>query len=569
MFFGTSPDLLSPIHSLLKKPFGFKAGYSIAMKLQHRLQARDDFEDLLALGCLFDEANQALKPSLASLQPRLEGELSLVVPPEADLDPVCRSDFPGQTPRVFGMDGARYLSHVSVQCQLERLYDFFELRQSGSMSPLDVRECVEAIKLMMLSEALALSLAGVATVKRNGEGFDLTVRNPAARDALRNTWFARMADQSSRAATLALAGRLAREGAEHLQDVEALTARILDQDLSISWYELSATGRALKSVEQIHAAAGVVALLLVLDLRGKSLRMSRLDLSRHGVDFSTVVGLINQQVDALVTDQFIMQRGDVLNLRIDGASKGLRQLLRSWETEFDERNALRIHVGGFFYEKTHIRQRIEQGDDYRQRYRIFDGFDQYQVIGGVPNECDVEFIIQDSEQRHYYFIQVKHAVLGEKAFLGAVVEAIQKGIGKGLHQLREAKRLLKNNHLDHTLKARGIGDATTANCSFILLHNIAQFDFQHSSDGVSLYDWATFRNLLKDAECFYGRSNGQAESIRLPTPLVVTHPSAVIQRLLTEHHAYRHINTDPWAQERVTTSYEVVGKMIHIRGLGI
>lgn len=569
MFFSTPPDLLRPIHSLLKAPLGFTAGASIAMKLQHRLQAREDFEDLLALGCLFDEASQTVKPSLVSLRPLLEDELSQVVPVEADLSLVCRSDFLGKAPQVLGMDGARYLSHVSVQCQLERLYDLFQLRRSGSVNPLDAWECVEALKVLMLSEALALSLAGIATVKRNKGRFDLAVRNPEARDALRNTWFARMADQSSRAGTLALAGRLAREGANHLRDVEALTERILEQDLSFPWYRMSAAGRALRCVEKIHAAAGVVAMLTVLGIQGKSLRISGPELSRYGLDFSTVASLIHQQASALVTDQFIMRRGDQLTLRIESASKGLRQLFRYWETEFGERDELRIHVGGLFFEQTHIRQRIEQGEDYRQRYRIFDGFDRYKIIGGVPNECDVEFIIQDFEQGHYYFIQVKHALLGEKAFLEAVVEAIQKDIGKGLHQLREAKRLLDKGHLDDTLKARGIADATPSNCSFVLLHNIAQLDFQHSSDSVSLYDWATFRNLLKDAECHYGRSDGSSKLVRLPTPLIATHPTTVIQRLLSEHPAYRKTYIDPWAQERATTYYEVLGTMIHIRGLGI
>jgi hypothetical protein len=569
MFFDTPHDLLRPIHSLLKAPLGFAAGASIAMKLQHRLQSREDFEDLLALGCLFDKANQALKLSLVSLRPRLEDELSLVIPMEADLSLVCRSDFLGTTPQVLGMDGARYLSYVSVQCQLERLYDLFQLRQSGTMNPLDVGECVDALKVLMLSEALALSLAGIATVTRNEGRFDLTVRNPAARDALRNTWFARMADQSSRTGTLALAGRLAREGADHLRDVTALTERILEQDLSLSWYRMSAAGRALRSVERVYAAAGVVAMLTVLGIQGKSPRISGPELSRYGLDFSTVAGLIHQQASVLVTDQFIMRRGDELILRIESASKGLRQLFRSWETEFGERDALRIHVGGLFFEQTHIRQRIEQGEDYRQRYRIFDGFDRYKIVGGAPNECDVEFIIQDFKQGHYHFIQVKHALLGEKAFLEAVVEAIQRDIGKGLHQLREAKRLLDNGHLDDTLRARGIVDATPANCSFVLLHNIAQFDFQHSSDGVSLYDWATFRNLLKDAECHYGHSDGSSKLVRLPTPLIATHPTTVIRRLLSEHPAYRKTYIDPWAQERATTCYEVLGTMIHICGLGI
>jgi hypothetical protein len=569
VFFDTPPDLLRPIHSLLKSPFGFAAGSSIASKLRKCLMTRDDFEALLALGCLFDEAKSALNATLVSLRRRLEAELSLFLPMDVDLNSVCRNDFAGGSPHVLGMDGARYLCHVSVQCQLERLYDLFELRQSGHLNPLDAPECADAVRLLMLSEALALALAGVAKVRRHEGRFELSTRNMMARDALRNTWFARMADQLSHAGTIALAGQLARRGAKHLRDVEILTERILDQDLSIPWRRMSATGRALRSVEQIHAAAGVVALLAVLGIRRESLLMTGPELSRHGLDFSVVSGLIRRQVGILMTDQFIMRRGNSLSVRIEGASKGLRMLFRSLETEFGERDALRLHVGGFFYEQTYIRQRIEQGDDYSERYRIVEGFSRGNVIGGAPNECDVEFIIHDTQQVHYYFVQVKHALLGEKAFLQALVEAIQKDIGKGLHQLREAKRLLDSGLLDNTLKTRGIADATPVNSSFVLLHNIAQLDFQHASVGISLYDWATFRNLLKDAECQFGHSNGPSQLVRLPTPLVAANPTAVIQRLLTEHPAYKQTFIDPWAQESATTRYEVLGTAIHIRGLGI
>ncbi|MGM3275042.1 hypothetical protein [Ralstonia sp. 24A2] len=569
MFFDTPNDLLKPIHSLLKRPFAFQAGASIGIRMQSRLQIREDFEDLLALGCLFDEANQALKVSMASLRPRLEDELASLIPMGADLDPVCRSEFSGAAPQVLGMDGARYLSHVSVQCQLERLYDHFELKRSGRTNPLDASDCADALKILMLSDALALSLAGVATVKRNKERFDLIVRDQATLDVLRNTWFARLADQSSHATTIALTGKLAREGASHLREVEVLTERILEQDLSISWRELSTAGRTLRSVERIHAAAGLVAVLTVLGVRGESLRMSGPELSRHGLDFSTVAELIRRQAGALVTDQFITRRDDLLSVRVEGASKGLRQLFRLLESEYGEREALRAHVGGLFYEQTHIRQRIELGEDYRERYRIFDGFDRYKVIDGGPNECDVEFILQDFAQGHYYFIQVKHALLGERAFFDAIIEALQKDIGKGLHQLREAKRLLEDGHLGATLEARGITDATPANSSFVLLHNIAQLDFQHSKDGVSLYDWATFRNLLKDAECYVGHSDGRPKRACLPTPLIVNHPTLVIRRLLSEHPAYTQIQAAPWAQERAATSYEILGKMICVRGLGI
>lgn len=569
MFFSTPHELLKPIHSLLKKPFAFEAGISIGEKLRPHLEARDDFAELLELARLYDKAKLALLPYLMPLRHKLENDLALVIPVDAHLSMVCINRFAGPAPQVHGMDGSAYLSYVSVQCQLERLYDHFDLKRSGSQNPLQAQECVHAIQILMLSELLALAMAGIAKVEQQPGGFLCTANGSQAQHTLRNTWFARAAELSSHMGTMAFANHLAASDDVTPAALQMLTERILEQDLSLPWRKLSDAGRALKSVEQIRLAARLVALLMLLGIQNKTLKMSAAELNRYGLGFSAVATLLQRQNDALVTDQFLLRRNDSLTMRIEGATKGIRQLFHVLEAEYGDRDALRIHVGGHFYEQTHIRQRIEQGTDFLPRFRILDGFDRYKVVGGAQSQCDVEFIIHDTEQNHYYFIQAKHALLGEKAFLEAVVEAIQKDIGKGLLQLREAKRLLNDGALDATLKARGVTDAVPANCSFVLLHNIAQLDFQYTEDGISLYDWATFRNLLKDAECSYGHSDHEPAWIRLPTPLVVSHPTAVIQRLLSEHPAYQQLYRDPWAQERVSVSYTVSGKSVKVHGLGI
>lgn len=569
MFFETPKSLLRPIHSLLETPFKFAAGASIAVNLRKHLYAREDFEDLLALGCLFDEAKKALLPSMAMLRVKLSDDLALLASHDERLDAICRSDFRGRAPMGLAIDGAHYQAHSSIQCQLDRLFDLFELRRSGKSNPLADQDCSDAIRLLMLNEALALSLAGIATVRRKDERFEIVVRDSAARDALRRTWFARMADQSSYSGALLLARELARSGASHVRDIEELINRIFDRDLSLPWQQIPEGGRNLRSLRQIRSATELVAMLMVLEMRGEKLRMTGPALAQHGLDFGIVSGLILRQADILETDRFLIRQGDSLHVRVAYASKGLRTLLRQLEAEFDEKTALSLHVGGDFYEKITIMQRIETGEDYKGRYRVCEGFRREQVLGNTPNESDVEFIIFDQEQHHYYFVQIKHALLGETAFLQAVIKAIQGDIGKGLHQLCEAKRLLDNGLLDATLEARGIEDATPENSTFVLLHNIAQLDFQHSSTGISLYDWATFRNLLKDAECRFGNSDGPCPLVRLPTPLVAAHPTLVIERLLAEHPAYSAVYPDPWAQERSSMEYTVLGRTVLVRGLGI
>lgn len=569
MFSQTAPKLLRPLHSLLKDPFKFSAEKSITGPLREYLTHREDYEHVVSLARLYDHARQAALKTMVRIRPLLESKLSASILPESDPSPICRTGFVGETPQLFGMSGAKYLSLTSVQCQLERLYDHFELLRMGYGDALKNDDVGKVLRFLMLNEAFALCVAGIAKVSRQSNGFEIAACGKSSIEMLRATWFARTLDQNSHAGTIALIGRLAHAGATTVEDVWLLTLRILDQDLAISWGRLTEKGRALKSIQHLIDAVSLVAVILVVGARKEPVKMIRGDLDLHRLDFSVVSNVLRRQANALVTDQFIRRIDDTLSVQIEGMSKGLRRYYRALETEFEERDMLREHIGGKFFEKTNIRQRIEDGEDYIERYRIRDGFDRYMVLSGAPSKVDIEFIIWDVQLEHYYFVQVKHALLGEEAFFNAVVEAWQNEIGKGITQLREAKRLLNADQLKETLTERGIEGATSSNSSFILLHNIAQLDFQFTDDGIFLYDWATFRNLLKDAECQVGRSNEEPQLVRLPSPLRIGHPMDVIQRLLAEHPAYQMMAAGVWAAERASTQYHIEGQSIRVKGLAI
>ncbi|KVG26692.1 hypothetical protein WJ30_27360 [Burkholderia diffusa] len=570
MFFRTDSRLLAPIHSLLKRPFDFSAGKSIHGPLRQHLMHRDDYKSLIALGNFYDLACRPMQHALTRIKPRLENALSPVIQPDADLTALCRIEFDGDTPPpVFNISAAQYLGHVSLQCQLERLSDICHLTRSGTENALRDPLVTAALRVLMLNEALALCVSGIAKVDYHADHFDISVFDDAAHDTLRATWFARTLDRNSHMSTLAFVKMLADAGAVTAADLDPLIERILDRDLSISWQRLTEHGRALNSIRHLRDAVALVAVIAVAGVRRQPLRMTRSDLSRHGLELDAVANLLLRQAQALETDRFVTCDANVLGIRIDAVSKGLRTYYRVLETEFGERDLLRQHAGGIFFEKTYIRQRIDDGQDYRPHFRTYDGFTRDMVLDEAPNEADVEFIIHDARQRHYYFIQAKHALLGEKAFFEAAVSTVQKDFGKGLHQLREAKRLLESGLLAKTLAARCIDDATPENSSFVLLHNIAQFDFQSTDDGISLYDWATFRNLLKDAECQVGSTHGGHQLIRLPTPLRIERPMTVIRRLLAEHPAYRPMANGDWMPERATTEYAIDDKTIRVKGLGI
>lgn len=567
MFFRTSPKLLRPIHSLLTEPFQFSANSSVTGPLRETLVERTDYDALSALAAVYDASRTQLQKNFFKLRTELESSLSVIIPQGTRLDAICRATMTGQIPVLSGMDGPSYLAYVSVQCQLERLFDHLGLRQTGQGDALQHPSVPALLRFFMLNEILALSLSGLVKVTRRDMEFFFEPFDETARKTLRATWFARFADQQSHAATAVMAKKMVDAGMFSVADASLLVARIMDRDLSIPWLGLGADGYALKSIVQAHEAVSLVAVLMMALVRQQPVKMSQPELRARGLDYSAVSRVLSRQSGALATDRFVSRNGDSLSLRVEAASKGLRTYLSVLAKEFDEVDKLRIHVGGKYFEDN-IRARLE-GDEYSPRYRVVDGFDRYGVLGSQKNECDVEFIICDHALKHYYFVQVKHALLGEKAFFDAAVQAAQNDFAKGIRQLREAKRLLVSGFLSKTLSSRGIPEATAENTSFVLLHNIAQFDFHSADGGICLYEWASFRNLLRGAETTVGGLDGSMRQVRIDKPLCLGDPQAVISQLFSEHPAYKGLQDAVWAAERVVTEYEIGGTQFRLKGLGV
>lgn len=129
---GTHPRLLSPIHSLLKAPFEFHAHESLTGQLREHLCQRSDFDALLEFAELYDRQAALVRVSLATLRPQLELELAPNVALGSNLSHICRVRFSRSEPMLFGIEGGNYLRHVTVQVQLERIYDLLGLRQAGA-----------------------------------------------------------------------------------------------------------------------------------------------------------------------------------------------------------------------------------------------------------------------------------------------------------------------------------------------------------------------------------------------------------------------------------------------------
>ncbi|MET3135659.1 hypothetical protein AAKU55_005974 [Oxalobacteraceae bacterium GrIS 1.11] len=206
--------------------------------------------------------------------------------------------------------------------------------------------------------------------------------------------------------------------------------------------------------------------------------MRRSTLIECGLDYSFVSGILERLQRSLVTDVFLWRDGDKLVCNSNATSTVMRQYAVDLANEFDEVQALHKHVGGVFFEKKTIIERLRTDSHFNTRYHVYEPFDRHQVLDDVVNKVDVDLVLHDRQLRHYYFIQVKYTLPGQTAGFANEIKQLQNDIGHGLIQIREAKRLLESGQLVKTLAHPGINDAHSGNCSYLLLHNIATYDYQ-------------------------------------------------------------------------------------------
>lgn len=121
---------------------------------------------------------------------------------------------------------------------------------------------------------------------------------------------------------------------------------------------------------------------------------------------------------------------------------------------------------------------------------------------------DVDVIIYDNATRLFYFCQIKHRECG--LFIGLRKELKEyrnrNSIQKGIDQLNHLYGIINTSSVKGRIvtafQDTAIGHAFikrndfTLNSRFLLIHNIENFDFC-SKNGIAMYEWNTFRNLLQ------------------------------------------------------------------------
>jgi len=146
-------------------------------------------------------------------------------------------------------------------------------------------------------------------------------------------------------------------------------------------------------------------------------------------------------------------------------------------------------------------------EDYIKKYLVNNINEDYDIITDNIDykennkNVDIDIVLYDKKKKFYYLIQVKFT-LNTRAYLKEEIKNIcnNKLLKKGVFQLENVKSLLNSPKFLTNLKDRKI-NINKNNFALMLVHTTFQYDFQTIGD-VILYDWNTFRNLLKKGRIF-------------------------------------------------------------------
>ncbi|WP_440205654.1 hypothetical protein [Actinobacillus pleuropneumoniae] len=543
MYLNTSYNLLTPIYSLLTKPFDFFALKSLKI-LKNNMKYY--YSDLEIVANIYDEEKDRLKAKLGNFCYKSESHYKC----QLLLD------------NTLVESSKNLLDLHSIQVQMERLYDYFGLkREGGSVLDLNDLEYISVLNFLRINELLSLCIAGKIKVRVFNKKIIFSPADSFSKKEFYATWFSRYIEASSNLSTI-----------KHILELSTLLKGkvnddvldfIFDKVFSIKFSEIPIAGRNLGCVRLLVLSIEIIFSIQYYLIANKTSYISIDELlDKFNLKKEDVVLLLELQKKQLVSEQFLFGKESELRINVTTFIKCIRTFFHKLSEEFKEVDKREYLLGGIFFEENSIKNRMSSLD-YQHRYAVFNGINRGDIK--IKNELDIEYIIYDKEEKRYYFIQSKYSIFGERSYFEGEVKQIQSDISKGLKQLRSARDLFEQGRLDLHLNKVGIENATLDNSSFILLHNIPQLDFQITKDKIALYDWNTFRNLLKNGECIIEDDGVYS----LDKNIMLGNPQVVINKLLSEHKIYSLLKSRIDMNHKIVNRFTFYDKEIIVVGLGL
>lgn len=120
---------------------------------------------------------------------------------------------------------------------------------------------------------------------------------------------------------------------------------------------------------------------------------------------------------------------------------------------------------------------------------------------------DADLVLYDKKLEIYYFIQVKFNIYSQQTFLHERIKYYNGNKNKeGIDQLLVLKKNFNDESIKKKLKQHKLYNASLQNSHFILLHNMPYLNF-YETNGIYLYEWNLFRNLLQNCHIDWYKNN--------------------------------------------------------------
>lgn len=227
--------------------------------------------------------------------------------------------------------------------------------------------------------------------------------------------------------------------------------------------------------------------------------ISREDLQRAGFH--------NAEVDALLEESAAQPPGDQLVTQADDARHLLVHNLNLKFAVQRYMGALFSRIGdpiGDWFERDYILQYLQERLE-PSRHMVWSRFKDDAA------KYDADIIIYDRALQVFYFCQVKHRAHVIQPYLRDELNEFGRGasINHGVDQLVRLRELIDTDKVRDRLVSKlgkklvGTGPLSQRS-RFLLVHTVENFDMC-TRNGVSMYEWNTFRNLLQGRVLFSGR----------------------------------------------------------------
>lgn len=400
---------------------------------------------------------------------------------------------------------------------------------AGSMSKLDVDSSRLALRAIALHEAAFLALAGLFKVQSIGSQIEFSL-TPSGIKCLRNRVLtAPMQEHTEltlRQELLALIADLRRYDRTATSSIAALVRPELLDELADRFLDTffslgSHMRRAPEVVPLIRNARNLCrwfALLELVRLAGETILRPDSDLiERLRLDSDLLDHVLTERANALPSDQGIQRSvSGTLSLGTTGLAHAIHCCKGAVLSETQA-----TQLGGKFEDEitTYVRKHVPSTD-----YLVRPGFKRSANGAGSMYDCDLT--LYDVERRKIFFVQAKWKRDSRTAGLddelhdwGAKNGPLTKGVNR-LAALRA--RLAEPAVLDQVRSALGdikiSVDHILANSYFVVVHTLPYFN-AYEIDGVLIYEWNLFRNLLSRGAVRRSWSPNGAPEHALPLPL--------------------------------------------------